>query len=72
MTHTHPEAIEYELAAAELERAAAPAPEECDHDYELVDDSFDHEFGTEQIVYRRCKTCGHEAEADPPSADDYL
>ena len=42
---------------------------EGDHDYEVIDDSFDHELGTEQIFYRRCKDCGHEAEYNPP--DDY-
>ena len=29
----------------------------CDHDWEEVDDSFDHEFGTEQIHFHRCSKC---------------
>lgn len=34
------------------------APGEFDHDWETVDDSFDHEYGCEQILYRRCIVCG--------------
>jgi hypothetical protein len=34
-----------------------PVTEECDHDWEEVDESFDHEFGCEQVYYRRCKIC---------------
>lgn len=30
---------------------------ECDHDWELQDDSFDHEFGTEKVVYWLCLCC---------------
>ena len=30
---------------------------ECDHDWELKDDSFDHEFGCEQIQYYECVNC---------------
>lgn len=36
----------------------------CDHEWEDVDDSFDHEFGTEQIHFRRCAKCGEESECD--------
>lgn len=47
----------------------------CDHDWEEVDDSFDHEYGTEQIHYRRCLKCGLEAEAErdsgPIQGEDY-
>lgn len=28
------------------------------HDFEVQDDSFDHEFGTEVIVYYLCQECG--------------
>ncbi len=38
--------------------------EECDHDYEEIDDSFDHEFGTERIYYRRCKICDATTECE--------
>ena len=30
----------------------------CDHVWHTVDDSFDHEFGTEVIVYDECELCG--------------
>lgn len=41
---------------------------EFDHDLECVDESFDHEFGCEQILYMACITCGatHEEDADIP------
>lgn len=36
-----------------------PDQEPCDHDWQLCDDSFDHEFGTEQIPpYYECQKCG--------------
>lgn len=46
--------------------------EECDHDWETVDDSFDHEFGTETILYRKCSKCDKESEFDydPPFYED--
>jgi len=28
-----------------------------DHDLEVVDDSFDHEHGCEQVFYYRCAVC---------------
>jgi len=31
--------------------------ENCDHDWEFADDSFDHEYGCEQIHYWRCVLC---------------
>ena len=40
---------------------------EYDHDWELQDDSFDHEFGCEQIQYYRCEIC--DAEKDLEAAD---
>ncbi len=45
---------------------------ECDHDWKVVDDSFDHEYGTERIVFERCELCGAEREHEPyegPEAD---
>lgn len=44
--------------------------EPCDHEWEVVDDSFDHEYGCEQIVFLRCELCGAETEYDPPTFDD--
>ena len=43
-------------------------PEPCDHDWELVDDSFDHEYGTEQIGYYRCALCDEEKPYDSSDA----
>lgn len=43
----------------------------CDHEYEEVDDSFSHEFGTHTVVYNRCAACGETAEyAYSPMDDD--
>lgn len=39
--------------------------EPCDHEWEHIDASFDHEFGTEQIHYNKCKKCGEETKASP-------
>ncbi len=38
----------------------------CDieHDWQLIDDSFDHQFGTEQIFYYQCNNCGSQREAE--------
>lgn len=33
---------------------------ECDHDWKLRDDSFDHEYGTEQIFVEWCQYCNAE------------
>ncbi len=44
--------------------------EACDHEWEVVDDSFDHEHGREVIVFRRCLLCDEESEYDPPQFDD--
>lgn len=48
----------------------------CDHEFEVVDDSFDHEYGTEQIFYQRCSKCGKTREHDrsdggPIAGEDY-
>lgn len=43
---------------------------ECDHDWEVVDESFDHEYGCERIVFERCRLCDAEQEHDPPTFDD--
>jgi hypothetical protein len=32
----------------------------CDHDWKVIDDSFDHEFGTERVVFERCEKCDAE------------
>lgn len=48
----------------------AEMTEECDHEWETVDDSFDHEYGCEQIVFQRCAVCDEEREYDEPRFDD--
>jgi len=48
---------------------------EFDHDLEVCDDSFDHEYGTERIQYMQCAVCGatHDEDAEIPEApDDYF
>jgi hypothetical protein len=45
--------------------------EECDHDWEVVDDSFSHEFGTQVVVYQRCLICDAVSDYDPPDFDGY-
>jgi len=49
----------------------------CDHDYEWIDDSFDHEFGTEVCGFWECLGCGHVDENRPypeyePFVDDVI
>jgi hypothetical protein len=54
------------------------APCECircsqtpgDHEWELVDDSYDHEYGTEKIVFERCSACGLTRDYIQPTFDD--
>lgn len=29
-----------------------------DHDLSIIDDSFDHEYGCEQVFYYQCDECG--------------
>lgn len=51
-----------------------PEEEECDHEWEFVDASFDHEFGTETIHYWRCELCDETTNEDPhpePLIDPY-
>ena len=44
-----------------------------DHDWEYIDDSFDHEFGTEARGHWECLNCGGvDSEAEPPHYDDWL
>lgn len=45
---------------------------EFDHELEVVNDSFDHEFGTEVIQYMQCGTCGatHDEDASIPESPE--
>lgn len=42
----------------------------CDHEWEVIDESFDHEYGTEIIVFERCSVCSAERDYNPPTFDD--
>lgn len=42
----------------------------CDHEWEVIDESFDHELGCEQIVFERCKLCDEEREYQLPTFED--
>lgn len=45
---------------------------EYDHDYVYVDNSFDHEFGTEQSGHWECQNCGEvNGEMEPPEYDPW-
>lgn len=37
---------------------------EFDHDLEFIDESFDHEYGTETIHYMQCSACGQTGDVD--------
>lgn len=43
---------------------------EIDHEWEFVDDSFDHEFGTERVHYWRCSRCDATREMEAGDYDD--
>ncbi len=40
-------------------------PEPCDHEWQVQDDSFDHEFGTEKVIYERCVKCDETRPHEP-------
>ena len=44
---------------------------ECDHDWVTVDDSFDHEFGTEVVIYQRCTICNKEQDYEHSIPDEW-
>ncbi len=45
--------------------------QECDHDWEVIDDSFDHEYGTQTVIYERCKLCEKERDYEWPDIESY-
>ena len=50
--------VECHEAIETLNQAIAAIKEDgCDHEWEFIDDSFDHEYGCEQIHYRKCRLC---------------
>lgn len=44
----------------------------CDHDWGWIDESFDHEFGTEQAGHYECVNCGEirDGQYEPEYFDD--
>ena len=46
--------------------------EPCDHVFELVDESFDHEFGTEPVMYWRCLVCDKIEEPGPHDFEESM
>lgn len=45
-------------------------PETCDHEWETIDQSYDHEYGTETIIFDQCILCGEERDHDQPYFGD--
>jgi hypothetical protein len=45
-------------------------PVECDHDWVFVDESFDHDLGTETVHYWRCSECDATRGMEPGDCDD--
>lgn len=43
---------------------------ECDHEWEFIDLSFDHEFGCEQVYVERCTKCDEERDFEPRCFED--
>ena len=45
---------------------------ECEHDHEWVDESFDHEMGTESCGHWECIHCEHvDEDREAPDASDF-
>lgn len=44
---------------------------EFDHDLDLKDDSFDHEYGVELIQYYECRQCGLTLDLGPGDYDPF-
>lgn len=58
---------------AECDAQIVMVRELCDHDFESVDDSFSHEFGTRIDIYSRCLICGEISDyAHSPLDDDVI
>lgn len=49
----------------ELEEVVTSLQKECDHEWKHEDDSFDHEFGTEQLHSSVCEKCGARKPYEP-------
>lgn len=54
----------------ELEEVIAVLRKECDHEWQHEDDSFDHEFGTEQLHSSVCEKCGLTKPYEPETFGD--
>lgn len=55
---------------AERDELRGKLQDKCEHEWEHIDDSFDHEFGTEQIHCWRCESCGLERPYVPETFGD--
>lgn len=44
----------------------------CDHDWELKDESFNHEFGCEQVQYYECVKCEKTKDLEAVDYDPFL
>jgi hypothetical protein len=44
--------------------------DQCDHELEVCNESFDHEYGCEQIWIERCFKCDEERPHEPQQFDD--
>jgi len=36
----------------------------CDHDLQVIDDSFEHQYGCEEILYYQCSICDATSKED--------
>lgn len=43
---------------------------DCDHEWEIIDQSYDHEYGCETIIFQKCIICGEERDYDSPRFED--
>ncbi len=48
------------------------ASEECDHKWQVIDDSISHELGTKIDIFERCELCDKEREYEPIFGDEVL
>ena len=46
--------------------------EPCDHVFELVDEPFESEFGTEPVMYWRCLVCDKIEEVGSQDLEEYM
>lgn len=59
-----------QISESEKQPSSESNEEECDHEWEFQDDSFDHEFGTERVHYWQCSECGATKPVEASDFDD--